>query len=92
MLALTYARKNHEPDESMTVHQLKTAPIGADKPSLSEMYFLLARYRYKLDNIDKDFLDIISQIAMQGVNAKIEAVEEARSIAWSILTRNKIHG
>ena len=76
----------------MTVHQLKTEYVGADKPSLEYMCSLLEKNRSFLDPIDNDFLNIIQMIEDQGLDAKIEAVEEARAIGWSMLTRNRIHG
>ena len=76
----------------MTVHTFKTEYVGADKPSLYHMCSLLCINRHLLDPIDEDFLDLIKAISDQGLDAKIEAVEEARSIGWSILTRNRIHG
>ena len=76
----------------MTVHQLKTEYVGADKPGLEYMCSLLEKNRSLLDPIDNDFLNIIQMIEDQGLDAKIEAVEEARAIGWSMLTRNRIHG
>lgn len=72
----------------MTVHQLKTQEIGPDKPSLSEMLAIIAKHLGRLDDIDEGFVDLISFIDKQGEEAKIEAIEEGRAIAWSILNRH----
>lgn len=72
----------------MTIHQLKTQPIGPDKPSLDEMCAVLFMYWTTFDDIDRDFAGVVIRINLLGSKAKIESIEEARAIAWSILNRH----
>jgi len=56
-------------------------------PSLEEMCATLRKNYAVLDETDRRFLFLITQVSIHGDKAKIETVMECRAIAWSMLNR-----
>lgn len=72
----------------MTIHQLKTQPIGPDKPSLGEMLEVLFMYWPTFDETDRYFASVVFGVRRRDREATIDGYEEGRAIAWSILNRH----
>lgn len=60
---------------------------SSNLPSLTEMFIALRNNYHLLDEIDRDAYAFIAGTRMKGERATIEAVEECRAMAWSMLNR-----